>query len=350
MSLKRILAILKKDFSVGPRKPFFIWALVMPFALTLLFQFAFGSLFEPKPRLALVDYGTSSLTDAIVDLDGFSVEILNSREDLLQRVEKNDFDAGAVLSADFDGEVKAGEKPLLEIYISGESFAVNRIVIAITALEMIRGLEGEEAPVKIVTEYFGEPGLPFSVRLVPVVVFYALVMAGVWVPSASIVEEKENKTLTAMLVSPSTATEVLAAKWLLGFLFAIFLAIATLLLNQAFSERPADVIAVVVMAAALTRAIGLLIGIFAKTATALFTIVKSLGIFLFVPVVFYLFPDWPQWIAKLFPLYWIIEPIWTVSVMGEPISAVQTELIVAGCITVALGLAVILFKDQLLRQ
>ena len=349
MSLKRIFRILTKDFAVGPRKPFFIWALVMPFALTFLFQVAFGSLFEPKPRLAVVDLGSSEITAAVQELEGFEVTLAESRDELLEGVEKHDYDAGLILAEGFDDAVKAGEKPVMEFFMSGESLASNRIVIAVTAVEMIRELEGSEAPVEVETIYFGEPGLPVSIRLVPFLVFYALVMAGIWVPSSSIVEEKEKGTLTAMLVTSARVNEVLAAKWLLGFIFAIFLAAATLLLNQAFGPRPLEVMVVIIVAAALTTMIGLIIGIYSKTATMLFTLIKSLGMFLFIPILFYLFPDWPQWIAKIFPLYWIIEPVWTVSVMGEPISNVWFELLVATAITLALIPLILLLKKRVLN-
>jgi ABC-2 type transport system permease protein len=258
---------------------------------------------------------------------------------LLNQVENHDLDAGLVLSSNFDDAVKSGEKPLLEFYISGESLASNRIIISVTALEMIRELEGGEAPVEIETIYFGEPGLPISIRLVPILVFYALVMAGIWVPSSSLVEEKENGTLTAMLVTPAMASEVLIAKWMLGFIFAVFLAAATLLLNRAFGPRPLEVMVVVIIAAALNAMIGLLIGIYAKNATMLFALIKSLGFFLFIPVIFYLFPEWPQWIAKLFPLYWIIKPIWEVSVMGESLTSVWFEILIAVAIILALILS-----------
>ena len=348
MNLKRIFKILAKDFSVGPRKPFFIWALVLPFALTLLFQFAFGSLFEPKPRLGIVDFGSSAVTTEIQELEGFEVTILSDVDELLNQVENHDLDAGLVLSSNFDNAVTSGQKPLLEFYISGESLASNRIIISVTALEMIRDLEGGEAPVDIETIYFGEPGLPISIRLVPVIVFYALVMAGIWVPSSSLVEEKENGTLTALLVTPAMASEVLIAKWLLGFIFAVFLAAATLFLNRAFGPRPLEVMVVVIIAAALNAMIGLLIGIYAKTATMLFALIKSLGIFLFIPVIFYLFPEWPQWIAKLFPLYWIIKPIWEVSVMGESLTSVWFEISIAVAIILALIPPVYLLKKRIL--
>ncbi len=348
MNLKQVLRILLKDFSVGPRKSFFIWALIMPFALTLIFQFAFGSLFEPKPRIGIVDLGNSALTGAVREMEGFEVSILDDVETLKEKVEKHDLDAGLVLTADFDRSVRAGDKPTLEFYISGESLASNRIIISVTTIEQIRNIEGSEAPVDIEMVYFGEPGLPISIRLVPVIVFYALVMAGIWVPSASLVEEKENGTLTAMLVTAARSSEVLAAKWLLGFIFAVILASVTLLLNQAFGPRPLEVMVVIMIAAALTAMLGLLIGIYSKTATMLFTLIKSLGIFLFVPVIFYIFPEWPQWIAKLFPLYWIISPIWEVSVMGEPLSTVWLEMLIAVAITLALVPLLLLLKKRLL--
>ncbi len=348
MNIGRVLRILFKDFSVGPRKPFFIWALVMPFALTLLFQFAFGSLFEPKPRVGIVDLGNSALTGAVQELEGFEVSILQDEEELIKKVEEHDFDAGLVFPVNFDEAVKSGNKPVLEFYISGESLASNRIVISVTTIEMIRALEGSEPPVDVQMVYFGEPGLPISIRLVPVIVFYALVMAGIWVPSSSLVEEKEKGTLTALLVTSARLNEVLAAKWLLGFIFAIFLASATLFLNQAFGPRPLEVMVVVIIAAALTSMIGLLIGIYSKTATMLFTLIKSLGIFLFIPVVFYLFPEWPQWIAKIFPLYWIISPIWEVSVMGESLDTVWLEILVAVAITLAMIPPLLLLKKRII--
>ncbi len=347
MSLKRVWRLLRKELSVGPRKPFFIWALLMPFALTVVFQFAFGSLFDPKPRLAIIDDGQSEITASLKNIDGFDLYELSDVDELMLKIEKHDVDAGIIIPAGFDQMIRAGEKPLLEYYISGESLASNRIIISMAALDIIRNVEGSEAPVMIETVNLGEPGLPISLRLVPIIVFYALVMAGVWVPSSSLVEEKERGTLKALLVTSATINEILASKWLLGFIFSVFLASATLLINSAFGPRPFDVLIVVMVAAGLNAMIGLLLGVYANNATTLFTLIKSLGIFLFVPVIFYLFPDWPQWIAKLFPLYWVIEPVWSVSVMGQPLQGVWFELLIAVAITLALVPLLALLKKRL---
>jgi ABC-2 type transport system permease protein len=336
MNLKRIWSVLRKDLKLGPRNAFFLFAVIMPVVLTLIFQAAFGSLFEPKPRLGIVDDGGSGITSSIQQMRGIELTLLDDAGELKRQVKDNNLDAGLVLPAGFDEAVRRGRRPKLEFYIGGESLASNRIIISVTAIDLLRGIEGGTAPVEVKTVQLGEAGLPIAIRLVPLLVYYALVMAGIWVPAASLVGEKEKGTLTALLVTPTRVNEVLAAKWILGFLFSVFMAAMTLLLNRVFGPRPLDILAVITVAGVLNCMIGLLVGVISETSTMLFSLVKGTGIFLFAPVVFYIFPDWPQWIAKIFPLYWIIEPIWQVSVMGEPLSKVWLELTIALAISLAL--------------
>jgi ABC-2 type transport system permease protein len=329
--------VLKKDLALGPRSPIFLWAIVLPFALTLILQVAFGSLFDPKPRLGIVDAGSSEITAAIEAMDGIELTLIDDVEELKAQVEANDLDAGLVLEAGFDDAVRNGEKPTLEFYIGGESYASNRIILSVTTIDLLRELEGSDAPVTVNVVSFGDAGLPVSVRLVPVVVFYALVIAGLFVPGSNLVEEKEQGTLMAMLVTPVKTAEVLVAKWLLGVILATILAVVTLLLNSAVGPNWFHVALVVLVAAMLSAMLGVVAGVFAKDSAIMFGIVKGTGIFLFAPALFYIFPEWPQWIAKIFPLYWIINPIWQVSVMGESIATVWGEIAVALAITAALG-------------
>ncbi|MDZ4166762.1 MAG: ABC transporter permease, partial [Coriobacteriia bacterium] len=273
------------------------------------------------------------------DMDGIELTLLDSADELKAQVEANDLDAGLILPADFDDAVRDGEKPTLQFFIGGESYASNRIILTVTAIDLVRELEGSDAPVTVDVVSFGEAGLPMSVRLIPVIVFYALVMAGLFVPGSNLVEEKEQGTLMAMLVTPVKTGEVLVAKWLLGVILATVLAVISLVLNSALGANWLEVFVVVLIAAALSSMLGIVAGVFAKDSSIMFAIVKGSGIFLFAPTLFYIFPEWPQWIARLFPLYWIIEPIWQVSVMGQSLSTVWMELLVAVGITAALGVA-----------
>lgn len=331
---------MRKDLALGPRSPFLLMAVLLPLVLTVVLQSAFGTLFAPRLRLALFDPGSSAITAALERPAGLEVAVLQSAETLKRRVEANDFDAGLVLPPGFDEAVRGGQLPRLSLYFAGESYASNRFIIQAMVLDAVRAIGREDAPAEVQLVTFGEEGIPLSLRLVPMLVFYALAMAGIFVPGSSLVEEKERGTLMAVVVSPVKISEVLVAKWALGFSLAWGLSTVTLLLNQALGPRPMEALLVLAVAASLTSMLGLLVGVLSKDSAMLFGLIKGTGLILFTPALFYLFPDWPQWAAQVFPLYWVIEPVWRVSVLGEPVSGVWLELTVALVITTAvLGLA-----------
>ena len=61
MNASRTWQIMSKELRMGPRSPLFLYALILPVVLTFVIQGVFGSLFEPAPRLAIVDEGNSSI-------------------------------------------------------------------------------------------------------------------------------------------------------------------------------------------------------------------------------------------------------------------------------------------------
>ena len=343
MSLSRTWMVLRKDLALGPRTPLFLYAIALPVVLTAVFQLAFGSLFQPQPRLAVVDDGSSAITAAVRDMAGIELTVLDSAAELKHAVEANDYDAGLVLPAGFDEAVRSGQKPHLEMYISGESYASNRIILSVTTLDLVRAVEGRTPPVDVKLVQSGNAGLPISIRLVPILVMYALFVAGAFLPASSIVDEKVHGTLTAMLVTPAKLSEILTAKAALGALMAFLMSIVTLLLNNAFGSNWPEVVAVVLLGAVFASLIGLVIGSLAKDGAMLFTIMKSSGILLFGPVIFYIFPEWPQWIARLFPTYWMIDPIWRVAVLGEGVGDVWRSIAIA----VGIGCALVLVVARL---
>src|SRR3990172_6000021 len=132
MSLTRTFKVLGKDFRLGPRSPVFLWVLGLPLAFTLVLQVTFGSLFDPKPRLGIVDEGSSTITTAVQSMDGIQLALIDNAGDLKAQVEANDLDAGLVLQSGFDDLVRGGARPPLEFYVGGESLASNRIILAVT--------------------------------------------------------------------------------------------------------------------------------------------------------------------------------------------------------------------------
>jgi ABC-2 type transport system permease protein len=331
-----VLRVLAKDLRLGPRSPIFLWAVVFPVVATVVVQLVFGSLFAPRPRLAIVDEGSSEIAAAMAEVEGIERTMLASVEELEARVTSHDFDAGLILPAGFDDQVRAGERPLLQLYISGESLASNRLILAVTTLDLVRAVAGGTPPVEVDVVSLGQPSLPMSARLTPMIVLFSLLIAGVFVTAFSLVQERESRTLEALLVTPVKAGEVLLAKGLMGILIGFLMALATLWLNGALGADPAALVVVVAVGIIMPVEIGLLYGTASRDAKTLFTLIKTLNVVLFAPVVFYLFPDWPQWIAQLFPTYWVINPIFEIAIRDATLASVAGQLFVALVISAAL--------------
>ena len=348
MSIYRIYMVLLKDLRLGPRSPIFLYALIYPVVITLVVQVVFGSLFEPKPRLGIVDLGHSEITALISRMKGIELSRLDSVTRLKQQVERNDLDAGLVLKDGFDTALRSGRKPLLEFYVGGRSLASNRIILAVTTMDAIRRVERKTPPVEVQINTLGdEQVLPLTIRLLPMIVLFALFIAGMFVPAFSLVEEREKKTLSAVLISPASLAEVITAKAITGFILAVMTALATLLLNAALGKQPATLLFALALAAMMSVEFGLIYGAVAKDIKTLFTLIKTLNIFLLAPVVFYIFPDWPDWIAKIFPTYWILNPIFEITVKNADPASVAVELVIATVICLILLIPVTALKRRM---
>lgn len=350
MNPLRMWQVLRKDLALGPRSPFFLWAVVIPVVATVLLQVVFGGLFTPKPRLGIVDGGASEIAAAYRAMNGITVTMLANEQDLRRLVEAHRFDAGLVLPADFDNSVRAGAKPPLQFFLSGESLASNRIVLAVTAIDLVRAVEGSSPPVDVQVETLGAAEwLPLSARMVPLLVMFSLMIAGVFLPATALVEEKERRTLSALLVTPVKLPEVLTAKAALGMLLALVMGLMTLVLNNALGGDVGALLIAMLVAALMSAELGLLYGVVSKDMKALFALFKGLNIFLLAPVIFYLFPEWPQWIPKVLPTYWIINPIFDVAVKGARLNSVWIQLMIALAICVALAAAILSLTRRMER-
>ena len=64
-----------------------------------------------------------------------------------------------------------------------------------------------------------------------------------------------------------------------------------------------------------------------------------MGIFLYAPAILYMFPEVPQWVARIFPTYYIIQPLIEVSQAGAGWPDIALEIfILVGLLVALLGL------------
>ena len=346
MSLKRVGILLGKELWQGPKNFIFVWVLVMPIIISLVVSLIFGTLFDEKPKLGVVDEGSSQLVAMTRQLTSVVTKEYDSISEIKQAVESGAVDIGMVLPADFDGSVMQGEETELVTYIWGESLAKNRTILGATITNLVRELAGQEVPVEIEAITLGdEVRIPWNDRLLPLVVLMAVFFGGLFLPATSVIEEKEKKTLEALVITPASVRDIFVAKGLMGIILSLFMGIVILILNQAFGAEPALLILVLALGAIMAAELGLLCGALIKDITTLFAIWKLGGILLFGPAIIYMFPQIPQWIGKLFPTYYFLQPIIAISQGGGGWSGIATNVfILVGLDLILVGVVVLALK------
>jgi len=351
MNARRIFRILSKDLAIGPRSPIMLFVIILPIIMTFVLQMVFGNLFIQNPKLAVLDEGPSQISRLLEKRDGIEIISADSLASLKLMVTNNDAAAGLVLPTGFDSALQKGDQPLMEYYISGESYALDRLVLTLTALDMIREVEGRSPVVAVeIVDYGSGDPIPMSTRLVPLVVLFAFIMAGLFVPASSVVDEREKRTVVAVLTTPAKVGEFLSAKAMLGIILSLLMAIVTLLLNKAFMQNQLVLVLVLFISSIFWALMGLLIGLLSANSQTLFAIVKGSGVFLVGPAVFYLFPEWPQWIARVVPTFWAIDPLWQVLANQASLRDLVGPLaVVVGIIIVLIFLVRILAKRMLAK-
>lgn len=337
MNINRIFTLVKKEFIYGSKNFIFIMALVMPIVITLVISLLVGTLFSGKPRLGIFDRGDSQLTVKMSQQDYLLTEIYSSEVLLRSDVERGALDMGLVLPPDFDSQLQAGSDTSMDLLIWGESLLKHRTILAVSLIRQIIDVAGREIPVNAELVLLGEEAnIPWDVRLFPLVVIITIFLGGMMVPATSLVEEKVKRTYRALLTTPASLVDILTAKGLAGVILALFSGWLILYLNDAFGTQPVVLIILLTIGSIFAAAVGIIMGVLVKDVNTLFTIIKSLGIVLYAPAFVFMFPEIPQWIAKIFPTYFVLHPIIELTMNNASWADIATDVYILIGLTIAL--------------
>ncbi len=329
MSLKRVGVLLRKEFLQGPKNFIFIWVIVSPILISLVVSLVFGNLFTNKPKLGIVDEGSSTLTASAQQLDSIITKTYSSVSEIKQAAESGSVDVGVVLPEDLDDFIEQGTEATITAYIWGQSLAKNRSILEATVMNLVRELTRQDAMIEIESATLGqESGIPWSDRILPFIVLMAVFMGGLFVPALSIIDEKEKRTLRALIITPTRVTDVFVAKGVVGTILSLVMGIVILTLNQAFGVSPLLLVLVLALGAVMASEIGLICGAFFKDATTLFAIWKLGGIVLFAPALVYMFPQIPEWVGRIMPTYYVITPVVQITQQGGSWLDISTNVFV----------------------
>lgn len=347
MSPRRLLTLFSRDLVRGPRSPVFLYALLMPVIIVLVTRVVLVAVIDPTPRMGLVDLGDSQVAAGLEALEGIRLTRAPTVEELHQMVQDNDVDAGLVLRPGFDQAVRAGHRPPLELTLSGGSRVTHRLTLSVAAWDQVRQVEGRTPPARVQARVAGDASLPIRDLVLLGILLWPLLVCSTLVPGFLLVQERERRTLQALLVTPTRMSEVMLAKGALGFAMALVMCLVTLVLAGALTAQPLALVVGLAVSILMCTEIGLIYGTTAKDGKSLYNVAQTMNIFILAPLFFYFFPDWPQWPARLFPTWWFIDPLYEITMHGASLAEVAPQLGVAVGFCAVLALPVVLLGRRM---
>lgn len=335
MNVSRLLCMTRKDIVLTTRESFFLFMVISPIVVTIVLNAALGSADAPRATLAV--FGGDELVSMLEEEPSLKIIRVSSEEDLYDKVLEGEYDAGLVFPEQPRGSP--------ELYISGKSLMNDRLTIGATLIEVFRKMTGTEDIVTFETKISGTEEFSWKVRLIPFLLIIATVVGGLII-SSSLIEEREVKTLNAVLVTPITPLEVILAKSLYGLFLGLILGVLILVLNSSFSGGIFLVLFFLVLGTLFTVGLGLMAGVIMENITDLIARMKLFNLFLMLPAMIILFPQIPQWIGKFFPTFYFIDPILSITQKGATWSDVWWEAV----ILIIIDCVVLLLASRVLRE
>lgn len=342
ITAKDLLEALKNKGSLA-----FIAGVVVLLAINWLYSGPAGA--NAPPNLLVYDAGDSSLVAALEGSSAVKLTEYPSQEELEQRIRSgDDTDLALVIPAEFRRTLDSGEEPVLEgtmVYWVREA-AANELVSRVE--EEISKLVGQ--PVHINLEGNRVYLQPEAVvagsvpHMASVVLLMALTLVGLGVTPHLMFEEKQTRTLDALLVSPATSGQVVLGKALAGLFYSLAITLVVLALHANLITHWGPALAAVIAGSLFTVAIGLLLGMLFETRQQFTLWAFVILNVLLVPVFMYgergLLPEAVNAVVAWIPTAALANIFWVSFSAHAPAVAFVPELaLVIGC--TALVLAVV---------
>lgn len=251
---------------------------------------------------------------------------------------------GLAFPDDFVQAAAAGETTQATVYV--DAAVPEEIERAMSSLvsEIAFAVAGEPFPIDTTdpTETFvvlGEDraGAQVSARdgFRPIIVFLVLMME-MFVMASLIAKEIQDRTVTAMLVTPASVGDVLAAKGLTGALSGLVQAVVVLVAIDSLSPNPLLILTLILLGAVLISGTAMIVGSTGRDFISTLFYGMAYMVPLLIPAFAALFPGTASTWVRALPSYPLVRGLVDVTAYGAGWSDTLPELAVLSAWCVAL--------------
>ena len=274
MNIKRMAILARKDLIDSIRTPRLLLIIITPLVISLAIGLFFNDKFTLK--ITLFSPTPTELTAALGEMEFVDILIQDTVAEVRLAIEGNSAAVGVILPENFDNALANSEFPQV-IFLLTDNSTESQAGLSLVQ-QTIQLLSPNPSPIMSSIEVL-EPDIEQGVSLrgnlgmdqFAVVMFLAmgLVSNGIMLVSTLVVEERERKTLDALLISPASYSDVAMSKAVVGVIYSIAGGSVVLFTQRGLTGNIMFTLLLLLIGSLALSLLGLLVGSLAENIHAL---------------------------------------------------------------------------------
>jgi ABC-2 type transport system permease protein len=274
-----------------------------------------------------------------VQEEGLEITAVDSEVALKEGVIDGSYIVGISLPADIMEKFSSGQKPTIDLYFTPDVPEETKESMEVLIRELAYLQTGQTLALDVSEEVLGPDMLgtpiPPRDRLRPLLAVFIIMMELLGLANL-ISEEVERRTAQALLVTPTTVTELFVAKSIAGIGLAFVQAVLIMVIIGGMNVQPLIVLVTLLLGAALATGISFLIAARAKDFMSVMSWSFPVLIILIVPSFSVMFPGAVTGWVKVIPSYYLVDTIHRAANYGSGWADVWLNLLILLGFTLAI--------------
>ncbi|MCB2224715.1 MAG: ABC transporter permease [Actinobacteria bacterium] len=350
MTPRVVAAIVRKDLRAFGRDRFFLFMTILGLVVYAVVFHLLPSSVDETVALGVAGDDAAALFADAAGLPGLEIVEYGSRDALADAVASGGGPvAGLALPPGFAADLTAGRPTEVEILVPAGAPAEFEHLAQGIADGLAAGVSGDTAAttrtVVLGADRVGDQ-VSLQEQMRPLMVFFVLLIETLALATL-LATEIHGRTVLAILVTPATTADFLAAKSLLGTMLAFAEAGVLMALIGGLAADPALVLVVLLLGAILVTGLGMIAGSFGKDFLNVLFISILIMIPLMIPAFGVLFPGTAAGWVQALPSFGLVDAIVGVTTGGEGWAEVAPNLaLLAGWCAVLFGAGVWILRRK----
>lgn len=289
----KILHVFRRDLKVSLRQFITVWIMLAPLVLALIIRLATPGILDTPLSLAVLDGEDSQRLDWLAPY--VQLERFGSRQQLERRVLQRDDVLGLLPSPEGGRQLVAqGNEP-------------EGLQEGIQMLLQLQQAGGDPAEARVRFHSFGRSASPLKVTLTTTLLLLSTILSGM-VITTHIVEERADRTLQAIRVTPTRLSSFVIGKSLLGVAYTLVSALLCVWIAGFPGISLWQLLLIALSSSLISFLVGFLTGLSSDDFITAMAGLKMIMIPALAPVLaIELLSDRWQWAFYWSPFYWAYE-------------------------------------------